>query len=1029
MGQENALLYAFNRGILSKLGLARTDLKVQALSAEIQTNWMPRELGSMMLRAGWGYIDGIYNNQKAVHAPFIKALSDTAIIEFTNQMMRVRVNEAIIARPSVSTTVTNGTFSGDITGWTDGDEAGATSQWISGNFMSLQGNGSGSRAIRSQVVTVASGDRGTLHALRIVTTKGYVTLRVGTTLGDDSYINNIELSPGTYSLAFTPTGNFTIEVTANTAYTALIKSINIEASGNMTLPAPWLLADLPYVRWDQSEDVVFLACAGYAQYKIERIGNAYSWGICFYLVDDGPFQLINTDQSILMAPSALTGDTTLISSIPYFKTGHIGALFRITSQSQNTNDVIGGPNQATNFIEVSDVGGNRQFAFQISGSWSGTVHLERSAGTPGTWISVATYTSNQNTTFNDGFDNQIMYYRFNFESTYTSGAATIAMQYSGGGITGIARVTGFNSSRSVNIEVLKEFGSAGGASSYASGNIDFGSSNPTNGDTITLNGVVWTFVTSGASGAQTNIKGSLVLTLTQLATDVSASANGLLTVASYVSTSTKFDIFYNTPGTAGNAYTLAASAATPSGATLTGGSASTSINEVSTWSEGEWSPLNGYPSAVALYEGRLWWFGFDSADGSVSDAFSSFDDTVTGDSGPISRSIGSGPVQTMCWGLALLRLVLGGEMKEFSISSSYLNEALTPTDNNIKSPSSRGSARVAALQIDTNGIFAQRGDPDTNANAYGTRLIQLSFQGNYAPVDYTADDLTKLCPELVAVGIVKIAVQRKPDTRIHCILADGTVAVLVYDPIENIKCFILCESTGASGIVEDVIIMPGGTEDKVYYSVNRTIEGATVRYLEKWALETDCIGGVLNKNLDCFIVITNGSPSTAISAPQLAGQTVAFWADGVDVGTDVNGEYIITLDASGNGTSPVAYTNGVVGLPYIAQFKSAKLAYAAANGGTALTKSKSIDKLGIIAANMHAQGLKYGPSFDDLQNLPGTEDGAVVPPNKIWGEYDKESFEFDGDWSVDSRLCLQAQSPRPCNILAAVISMTTSETI
>lgn len=1029
MGQENALLYAFNRGVISPLGLARVDLKVQALSAEIQTNYIPRELGSMMFRPGTQYVDGIYNNQRAWHISFIKALTDTAVIELTNNLMRVRVKEQIISRVAVATAITNGNFAGNITGWTQGDEAGALSQWVAGNFMSLQGNGSGGRAIRSQVVTVAAGDRGKQHALRIVTTKGYVTLRVGTTLGDDSYINNVVLSPGNYSLAFTPTGNFTIEVTANTAYAALVQSMNIEAAGPMTVPAPWALADLSNIRDDQSEDVIFVACANYPQYKIVRIGNAQSWGICLYRADDGPFQLINTDQSILMAPSALSGDTTLISSIPYFKIKHIGALFRVTSQSQNTNDVIGGPNQATNFIEVTDVGANRQFAFQITGTWVGTVHLERSVGAPGTWISVATYTTNQNTTFNDGLDNQIIYYRFNFEGNYTSGSATVAMQYSGGGITGIARVTGFNSSTSVNIEVLKNFGSAGGTSSYASGNIAF-SLNPSNGDTITLNGLLWTFVSSGASGAQTNIKGTLALTLAQLASDLTASPSANLIVASYVSTATQLDIFYNTPGVTGNTYGLAASAATPSGANLTGGSSSSSINAVSTWAEGKWSALNGYPTSNALDEGRLWWFGFDSVDGSVSDAFASFDDTITGDSGPISRSIGSGPVETICWGLALLRLVLGGEMREFSVASSYLNEALTPTDNNIKSPSSRGSAKVKGLQIDTNGVFVQRGDPDAG-NISGTRLIQLSFQGNYAPVDYTSDDLTKLSPELVAAGISRIAVQRKIDTRIHCLLADGTVAICIYDPIENVKCLVLYQTAGT---VEDIIIMPGAVEDKVYYAVNRTINGQTVRYFERWALESECQGGQINKNADCHTVIQNGSPSTAISAPQLAGQTVTVWADGADVGTLVDPStgarsQIYTLDGSGNGTLATAATNVVLGLSMTAQFKSAKLAYAAANNGTALTQSKSIDRLGVILGNTHCQGLQYGPSFDKLDNLPGVEDGAVVPANQIWSEYDKESFEFNGDWNVDSRLCLQSQSPRPCTILAAVISMTTAERV
>jgi hypothetical protein len=1102
MGQANALLYAFNRGVISPLALSRTDLKVQALSAEIQTNWMLRELGSMMLRPGTQYVDGIYDNNQAVHVPFIKALTDTAVIELTNGLMRVRVGEAIITRPTVATTVTNGNFTSNLNNWVSSDESGALSQWAAGPYMSLTGTEGGSRAIRSQAVALDAGDSGVQHALRIVISKGYVTLRVGTALGDDSYINEVLLAPGIYSLAFTPTGTFYIQLTANTTYASWVSSVNVEAAGAMTIPVPWLLADLSNVRSDQSEDEVYVACAGYQQYKIMRIGNPQSWGIATYRANDGPFNLINTDLSTTMYAGALTGDTTLNSSIPYFKPDHVGCLFRLTSTSQNTNDTIGGNNQATNYIEISGVGSTRQFAFQITGTWVGTIYLEQSVGAPGTWTPVANYTSNQNTTYNDGLDNQIIYYRFNFESSYTSGSAMVAMQFSSGGITGICRVTGYVSNKQVNVEVLKAFGAVGAGNVEATGYVTF-SVNPSNNDTVTLNGVAWKFVTSGASGAETNIQGSLVATLAQLASDLNASGNSSLNVASYSASPTILYITYKTAGTAGNAYTLAASAATPSGATLTGGSATGGTSSTtSLWAQGQWSLIDGYPTADCFYEGRLWFFGNDNIDGSVSDAFQSFDDTVTGDSGPILRSIGSGPVENICWALALQHLLMGGEMKEFSVTSSYLNEALTPTDNNIKSPSTRGSARVAGVQIDTNGIFVQRGDPD-NGNVAGVRLIQMSYQGNYTPVDYSSEDLSILSPEIISAGIVRLAVQRKIDTRIHCLLANGNVAVCVYDPIEKLKAFVLVEMT--NGFVEDIFIMPGFIEDKVYYAVRRTINNETVRYLERWALESECQGGAVNKNVDSHVIFNNGSPTATITGlKSLIGQNVVAWADGIaydgpfnvaqinsgtfettltnggsgsanaayideplsggsgtgatanlytnasgavykyqitNYGTgyqvnDVLGQGFISglqitissLDVDGEITLPVAVSQGAVGLPYTAQFQSAKLAYAA-QAGTAINMVKSVDHLGLVLANTHYQGLQYGPNFNDLDNLPLVERGAVTPANTVWEAYDEDTFEFMGDWNPDSRICLQAQAPRPCTILSAVIGLETVERV
>lgn len=107
----------------------------------------------------------------------------------------------------------------------------------------------------------------------------------------------------------------------------------------------------------------------------------------------------------------------------------------------------------------------------------------------------------------------------------------------------------------------------------ATGTITF-TVNPSAGHTITLNGVVWTFVASGATGQQTNIGASLTATLTQLATDLTASVNAGLTVSNYANTGgTKLTVTYKTNGAAGNAYTLASGNANGvvSGATLSGG--------------------------------------------------------------------------------------------------------------------------------------------------------------------------------------------------------------------------------------------------------------------------------------------------------------------------------------------------------------------------------------------------------------------------------------------------------------------------
>jgi hypothetical protein len=108
-------------------------------------------------------------------------------------------------------------------------------------------------------------------------------------------------------------------------------------------------------------------------------------------------------------------------------------------------------------------------------------------------------------------------------------------------------------------------------SGSAAGDITF-TANPSASDTITLNGTTWTFVASGATGAQTNIGSTTVATLDDLAADLNASTDSNVRVATYSRSGNVLDIAYDTPGTEGEGYTLAASAATTSSTVLQLGS-------------------------------------------------------------------------------------------------------------------------------------------------------------------------------------------------------------------------------------------------------------------------------------------------------------------------------------------------------------------------------------------------------------------------------------------------------------------------
>lgn len=895
MGKVNQAILAFNRGIISKLGLARIDVARVALSAENQTNWFPRLLGSMMLRPGTQYLGNTKNNNKATFIPFIFSKTQRAKIEFTDGYIRFwNNNDELISRPSVSTTILNGNFDSNLNNWTDNDQVGASSSWAAGGYMQLVGTGV-NYAIRTQSITPSGADIGIEHAVRIVIKRGPVRFKIGSTSTNDDYVKQITLGTGTHSLAFTPTGTFYISFLSLLERITLVDSIEIESAGVLALPSPYSESDLSLIRSDQSLDIIFIACLGKQQRQLQRSGNGNSWSIVLFEPEDGPVRVKNTSE-ISITASALYGNITIISNNTLFNSQQVGAVFKHISVGQNVLQAVSAENVFTDYIIVQGVGSVRTFVINITGTWTATITLQRSFDEGASWSDVNNYTSNITTTINDSLDNQIVRYRIGIKTgNYTSGTANLSLSYALGSITGYFRITAFSSATSVNAEVLK----------------DLGSTNPT-----------------------------------------------------------------------------------------------------TEWSESEWSDYRGWPSCVALAEGRLFFGSKGKIIGSISDAYYSYDDDIGGDSGLISRDLGTGAINNPNWLISLYRLFIGTDTSVKAVKTTTFEEPMTPTNFRVVDTSTQSCANYTAAKIDKKAIFIQ---------GSGTRILELNY--DQSTIDYAVEELTKACPEIGQPSVVKIAIQRQPDTMIHCVRSDGKVAILIYDILENLKGWFLFETNGE---VEDVIVFTGDIEDDVYYSIKRTINGNIVRYFEKFAMQYECQGDILNKQADSFIIYDGLATNIINGLDHLEGENVIVWADGKDLSPDVNGIQTTYEVIGGQITLDQEVSKAIIGLPYSGFYKSSKLAYAS---GAPLGQKKKINAIGVIINNTHSHGLEYSGDGVNYDGLPrrNSQTGAIIPYDTILTELDMPQVSFAQAWETDSRLYLKASAPRPCTLLACEIAITTND--
>jgi hypothetical protein len=432
------------------------------------------------------------------------------------------------------------------------------------------------------------------------------------------------------------------------------------------------------------------------------------------------------------------------------------------------------------------------------------------------------------------------------------------------------------------------------------------------------------------------------------------------------------------------------------------------------WQLGEWSDYNGWPSAVTLSDGRLWWSGADRIWGSVSDAFASFDETTEGHSGPISRSIATGGVNDTKWLLSLQRLLAGTEGTVATIKSSSLDEPLTPTNFAIRDSSTTGAADLDPIKVDTRGIFVERA---------GTALLELTYDGSTS--EYIATQISKLTTDVFSSRVRSIAIQRRPDTRIWIVMEDGSCVCMVYEPDQEVLAFIPIETDGA---FESVAVLPSLVQDRVYFSVRRTINGNTVRYLEKMALDSEVKPATLCKVMDAFNSGTNAPASTTISVgTHLAGETVVVWADGAPLESSYGVRRTFMVDGSGNITVPSAVSDWVVGLPYQARYKSSRLAYGA--NGTAILQKKAVDSIGLVMTDFTRSGIRVGKDdpYRALDLLPQQVEGATPSAIVLSDVHDEEAFPFAGEWNTDSRAVIELESPYTATFLGLVLSVTTNE--
>jgi len=144
---------------------------------------------------------------------------------------------------------------------------------------------------------------------------------------------------------------------------------------------------------------------------------------------------------------------------------------------------------------------------------------------------------------------------------------------------------------------------------------------------------------------------------------------------------------------------------------------------------------------------------------------------------------------------------------------------ITPTEINRKQLSYNGASNLQPIVINETALYVQdRGSTVRDLLAQqvdGVRGNDLTTYSTHLVEGKTIDDWTY---------------QRTPNSIVWMVRDDGTLLGLTYVREQQITAW---HKHDFDGLVESVCAVPEGTEDALYLIINRTINGATKRYIER----------------------------------------------------------------------------------------------------------------------------------------------------------------------------------------------------
>jgi len=264
-----------------------------------------------------------------------------------------------------------------------------------------------------------------------------------------------------------------------------------------------------------------------------------------------------------------------------------------------------------------------------------------------------------------------------------------------------------------------------------------------------------------------------------------------------------------------------------------------SANASYKWARYAWNSVNGYPGTVVYYQQRLY-FAASAAYpqtiwGSRTGDYKDFGKNIPlQDDDRIIYTYAGRQVNEIRHMIDVGSLVVLTSGGEYSVTGDQ-NKVLTPGSFAMSSQGSNGSSNVPPIAVANIALFIQE---------KGSVVRDLAY--SFDVDGYQGSDLTILANHLFQQhSLVDWSFSIVPYSAAWCCRDDGLLMVMTY--LREQQVFAWAPQSG-TGKFESTCSISEGSEDAVYFVVNRFINGQTVRYIERLSSR------MFTDELDAFFV-------------------------------------------------------------------------------------------------------------------------------------------------------------------------------